>query len=360
MKYLMILLPLVALCYTMIRVYNILPFGTWLKVLVVCLCVGIFLGMFVNLFVGLEKLNLSLSTVIYEVTTSWLFILLYLFMIFLLMDILRLCHILPHDWLFNSWKGSIGVFCLIFIIFLYGNIHYKHKYRTSINIKTEKTLHKPYKIVMVSDLHIGYHNQRKELAKWIDMINKEKADIILIGGDIIDISTYPIDLQRSYEEFHRLNAPVYACLGNHEYFSGLDKAKEFYRKAGINLLVDTCVVFNEDIMIVGRDDRSNNNRKTCNQLLEAQNKDKYTILLDHQPYNLQQAQLNGVDFQFSGHTHYGQVFPINLITSAIYEKAYGQYKLGKTNYYISSGLGIWGGKFRIGTKSEYAVLLLEH
>lgn len=356
----MMLIPLAALCYTMVRIYNILPFATWLKIVLVCLSVGIFLCMIASFIVGLDKFSLSVSTIIYELTTSWLFILLYLFMIFLLMDLLRLCHILPSDWLFNSLKGTVSVVLLVFVIFLYGNVHYKHKYRTQISIKTEKSLHKPYKIIMISDLHIGYHNQRKTLAKWVDMINAQKADMILIGGDIIDISTYPIDLQHSYEEFKRLNAPVYACLGNHEYFSGLDKAKQFYSKAGIHLLIDTCEAFKDDILIVGRDDASNNHRKTCRQLTEKLNKDKYIILLDHQPYNLQQAQQNGVDFQFSGHTHYGQVFPINLITKAIYEKAYGQYKLGKTDYYISSGLGIWGGKFRIGTKSEYVVLLLEN
>lgn len=360
MRFLTLLIPLVALCYTMVRIYAILPSAVWGKVLVVCLGVGIIVGMIVSTAVGLDGLRLGLATFIYEVTTSWIFILLYLFMLFLLMDILRLCHVLPSDWLHNSWRGTLGVALLIFAIFLYGNIHYKHKYRTPLSVKTEKQLQRPYKIVMISDLHIGYHNQRKTLAKWVDMINSEQADLILIGGDIIDISTYPITLQRSYEEFRRLNAPVYACLGNHEYYSGLDKAKQFYRQAGINLLLDTSVAIGDDLLIVGRDDRTNGQRQTCSQLTAGLDKDKYIMLLDHQPYDLSQAQQSDVDFQFSGHTHYGQVFPINLFTAAMYEKAYGRYKLGKTDYYITSGLGIWGGKFRIGTRSEYVVLSLEN
>ena len=87
-------------------------------------------------------------------------------------------------------------------------------------------------------------------------------------------------------------------------------------------------------------------------------KSKYTILLDHQPYHLEQAEQNGVDFQFSGHTHHGQVWPISWITEAIYEDAYGPYQKGKTQYYVSSGIGIWGGKFRIDTCSEYLVVTL--
>ena len=85
----------------------------------------------------------------------------------------------------------------------------------------------------------------------------------------------------------------------------------------------------------------------------------FLILLDHQPYHLEQAERQHIDFQFSGHTHHGQVWPISWITESIYECAFGAHKRGHTNYYVSSGLGIWGGKFRIGTRSEYVVLNLQ-
>ncbi len=84
----------------------------------------------------------------------------------------------------------------------------------------------------------------------------------------------------------------------------------------------------------------------------------YTILLDHQPYHLEEAEQNGIDLQLSGHTHRGQIWPLSLVVKAMYECAYGQWKRGKTDYYVSSGMGIWGGKFRIGTESEYAVITI--
>jgi predicted MPP superfamily phosphohydrolase len=86
---------------------------------------------------------------------------------------------------------------------------------------------------------------------------------------------------------------------------------------------------------------------------------KYTILLDHQPYNLELAEQAGIDFQFSGHTHHGQVWPLSWITDALFEKAWGRHSRGKTEYYISSGLGIWGPKIRVGTRSEYLILHIE-
>lgn len=66
---------------------------------------------------------------------------------------------------------------------------------------------------MLSDLHLGYHNRREELHRWVDMINGEHADAILIAGDIIDMSIRPLKEERMYEEFRRLNAPVYASYG---------------------------------------------------------------------------------------------------------------------------------------------------
>ena len=358
MIYIISAVLLAALTYVMVRMWKILPFVSAGKTIVVTVALLLIVAMVVSFVVGLDRMPIPLAATIYEITTSWIFILLYLLMVFLLMDILRITHILPAEWLHNSLKGTLLVVGIIVAVFLYGNLHYYHKYRTEIAASTEKKLNKQYKILMLSDLHIGYHNQRGTLAKWVDMLNAENADLILIGGDIIDISPYPVNQQRMYEEFRRLNAPVYACLGNHEFISGVGEARKFYQKAGIVLLTDTCVPFGDDLLIVGRDDRSNPNRKTIPQILQGGDTNRYTILLDHQPYNLEQAEQAGVDFQFSGHTHYGQVFPINLITNALYEKAYGRHHRGKTQYYVSSGLGIWGGKFRIGSKSEYVVLTL--
>ena len=110
-----------------------------------------------------------------------------------------------------------------------------------------------------------------------------------------------------------------------------------------------------DLAIVGRFDRMNFKRKAVKALTANIDPKKYIILLDHQPYNLQDAEQSGVDFQLSGHTHHGQIWPVSWITESIYECAFGQHQRGNTNYYVSSGIGLWGGKFRIGTRSEYIV-----
>jgi predicted MPP superfamily phosphohydrolase len=244
----------------------------------------------------------------------------------------------------------------LFGIFLYGNFHYYNKVRVPLALKSSTPLPKAYKVVMASDLHLGYHNPRKELARWVDMINAEHPDFILIAGDIIDGSMRPLLEERMAEEFHRLQAPVYACLGNHEFYAGQPEAKQFYRDAGIHLLIDDCAVIDGSIVIIGRDDRTNMRRKPVKDLIDK--KELYSIVLDHQPYNLDRTEAAGVDFQLSGHTHRGQVWPISWITDHIYECSWGSHRRGNTQYYISSGIGIWGGKFRIGTQSEYVVATL--
>ena len=346
------LLPLLGNVYVLWHVWRILPLPTWAKVVVVT----VMLFAFLLLFVGFSRhihLSMPLATVVYEIGTSWLFIILYLFMAFLLLDIGRLVHLVPATFLKNSWAGTLTVAGAMLIIFIYGNIHYHHKVRQPLTLTTEKTLARKMKVVMLSDLHLGYHNRRSELAKWVNMINEEKADLILVAGDIIDKNMQPLEEQEMEKEFLRLNAPVVACLGNHEYYGGESNALLFYQKADITLLRDSVITVG-DLCIIGRDDRSHP-RKALDELLNGVDRTKYLIVLDHQPFQLEEAEQNGIDFQLSGHTHHGQVWPISWITERIYECAFGEWQRGKTRYYVTSGMGIWGGKFRIGTHSEYVV-----
>lgn len=352
-----LLLPILGNVYVLWHVWRILPLSPWLKTIVVVLMVAAFLLLILN-FRMHQQLSLPMATVIYEIGTSWIIILLYLFMAFLLLDIGRWVHLVPPTFLKNSMTGTLTVTGVLLVLFIYGNIHYRQKVRQPLTLTTEKKISRPLKVVMLSDLHVGYHNRRAELARWVDMINQEKADLILIAGDIIDNSTRPLDEQQMEKEFLRLNAPVVACLGNHEYYAGQPDSRLFYRKADITLLKDSVMEMG-DLCIIGRDDRTNLRRKKLTDLLQGVDRSKYLIVLDHQPYHLDEAERNGIDFQLSGHTHHGQVWPISWITEAVYECAFGDYQRGNTRYYVSSGMGIWGGKFRIGTRSEYVVATIE-
>lgn len=371
MKYIWLIiflvLPLIGATYTAWRIWHVLPFANGWRWAVIALFMALFCSMFIGFSGAIEKMPLNAATVAYEVGNSFIFILLYLVMIFLALDLGRLLHLVPKAWLVSNGNTSLGILAVMFLVFVYGNIHYNNKVREQIDIKTNKKValngKSAAKIVLLSDLHLGYHNRRSEFKRWANMINAEQPDLVLIAGDIIDISVRPLLEERVAEEFHRLKAPVYACLGNHEYYSGEPLAQQFYHQAGITLLRDSVAKIG-NIAVIGRDDRTNAHRHSLQEIMKQAKlttdgnsaTKEFTILLDHQPYHLEEAEHNGIDFQFSGHTHHGQVWPASWITEALYEKAYGALKKGNTQYYVSSGMGIWGGKFRIGTQSEYVVL----
>ena len=350
-------LPLVAIVYLAWHIWMILPFSGWWKTAIILLGVCSFLLLFLSVARKFDTLPLSLAQWSYEIGTSSIMVMLYLVMLFLVLDLGRLMHLVPRSLVYHNWQSALAIFVMIFGIFLYGNLHYKNKVRVPLELKSSKPLPREYRAVMLSDLHLGYHNPRHELARWVDMINAEKPDFILIAGDIINGSMRPLLEEKMAEEFHRLKAPVYACLGNHEYYAGEPRAQQFYKDAGIHLLIDEAATIDSSIVIVGRDDRTNMRRKPVKDLVNGlvNVQSPYIIVLDHQPYNLDRSEAAGVDFQLSGHTHRGQVWPISWITDHIYECSWGSHQRGSTRYYVSSGIGIWGGKFRIGTQSEYVV-----
>lgn len=358
---LFMVLPLLAIVYVGWHVWVLLPLPALWKSALIAASVACFLMLFLNFGRKFEGLPLWVAQAGYEVGTSSLIVLLYVVLLFLLLDFGRLVHLVPRSLLVQNGASAAALAVLVLGVFVYGNLHYNNKVRVPLELKSQKPLPRAYRVVMASDLHLGYHNTRSELARWVNLINAEQPDFILIAGDIIDGSIRPLMEEGMAAEFRRLKAPVYASLGNHEYYAGEPQAQQFYQEAGIHLLIDDYAVVDSSIVIIGRDDRTNMRRKPVKDLVASVGqrlpaaRAMYTIVLDHQPYHLERAEAAGVDFQLSGHTHRGQVWPISWITDRIYECSWGSHQRGATRYYVSSGIGIWGGKFRIGTQSEYVV-----
>ena len=359
--------------YVAWHIWRLVPSEWFLR----CVIVGLFLAWMASFFIGfafLEKVPYRAAIPLYQIGNTWLIAFLYLALAFIILDILSLCHLLPKGFLKESWTMLGAIAGAVTLLLFAGGIHYHNKHREELTLETSKPLEKPLTVVLASDLHLGYHNRKSELGRWIDLFNAENPDLVLIGGDIIDRSLRPVIRDNYASEFKRLSAPIWTVLGNHEYYSNVEGSEKFFKDAGISLLKDS-YIDTLGIRIVGRNDRSYPCRPALHEILQSQSsfrmtasvilseakdlgeaKDLFTVLLDHQPYNLEEAEEAGIDFQFSGHTHRGQVWPISWITDAMYEKAWGHHQRGETNYYISSGIGIWGAKIRIGTRSEYLVL----
>jgi len=342
--------------YVFFRLWHLLPMGkTVLVVAAVVLVLCFFIGMFGGLF-----LPKSIVSVAYRVGMSWFFIALYLFLIFLFFDALRL--VLPmQKVLFENWL-TFGVLATVLTaVFSYGYFNYRNIKRVELTVEINKPI-TPLKIVAISDLHLGYGIGKTELDKWIRLINNENPDIVLMSGDIIDNFIKPLEEQNLSFEKIKSHYGVFACLGNHEYIGNYAKKSQsldFLHNAQVTVLRDAAILINDEFYLIGRDDRSFPNRKPLSELLQTLDTTKPIILLDHQPFNLEETAKNGINLQFSGHTHGGQLPPVSWIAKLMYEVSHGYLRKGDSHIYVSSGIGIWGGKFRIGTQSEYVVINLK-
>lgn len=307
------------------------------------------------LSIGMRNIEIpqSLSRLMFQTGSAWMIFILYMVLGLIISDIIHIA--LPK---FNGYLWVLG---LTICLMIYGYYNYRHPQIVELDIKVDKPLEQPLRIVAISDVHLGHGTGKKALKRYVDMINSQQPDIILIGGDLIDNSTLPLYEQNMYEELNQLRAPmgVYMVAGNHEFISGIKSTHEFLDKTQITLLRDSILTLPCGVQIIGRDDRSNHRRESLDRLIAQCDKHKPIILLDHQPYELAKSDSLGVDLQFSGHTHHGQVFPLSLLTDYIYEQSHGSRHWSHAHIYVSSGLSLWGPPFRIGTKSDMAVIRLE-
>lgn len=299
---------------------------------------------------------MTLAHYLHVIGTGWLVFTLYMVICLLFIDILKLFHI--HY--IYSFHIALG---LVLIVLFGGYLNYRNTKIKTVDVAINKPIDsdkKTIKVAAISDVHLGVGTDKKDLKKYVELINKQQPDLILIAGDLIDNSVAPLRIQQMEEELWQLQAPmgIYMCSGNHEYISGMKESIDFLSQTPVKLLNDSIATLPNGIQIIGRYDRSNAKRLALSTLVGKADPNHPVIVLDHQPYALEQAEAAGVDLQISGHTHNGQIWPINLITKKLFELSYGYMRKGNTHFYTSSGLSLWGPPFRIGSVSELVIMNL--
>ena len=352
--------------YVTTRGTQALPAVGSLRTIYLSLMIALFVAMMGSLIFG-DYLPPTLAKTLSFAGFSFLILVVYLLISFLLVDIVRMfnyfLHFAPVGMAgFRLW-AMVGSVLIIGVAMGVGNYKFNHPSIVTLNLSVDKPLqNKELKIVAVSDLHLGISIDKKRLKSYIELINAQKPDIVLIAGDVSDRSAEPLIRQHMGEELREIKAPlgVFAISGNHEYYSAHPKATwDYLKESGITVVRDSVCLVDNSFYIVGRDDRTNSHRKNLDEIVKGLDATKPRILLDHQPYHLEDAEKNDIDLQISGHTHNGQIYPANLIVKKMYELGYGYMKKGKTHYYVSSGLGLWGPEYRIGTQSEIVVIQLK-
>ena len=265
--------------------------------------------------------------------------------------------------------GTISLFIVIFIlaisllittsntqkIFIYfitffPSIIYGYLNAKNVSIKQLKFSHSKIKkklsFVFLSDIHIGSNNS-KILKKIVLLINQQNPRFVLIGGDLIDSSSFKI---HDLDEIKNIYAPIYFVTGNHEYYiEDSRKHLNSFKNQNIKIL-DNKSVLEEQINIIGLSDnlKKDDKIKIFDNLF---NPDYFNLLLVHQP-SIWNSLKEKANLTLSGHTHNGQIFPFNFLVKIQFPQIYGVYSHLKNYLYVSSGAATWGPKIRIGSKNE--------
>ncbi len=270
-------------------------------------------------------------------------------------------------------KYYAGVFAIgITAVYLaWGWYLANHVWRTPYTVETKKPVGS-LRIVHFADSHVGNTFSGEEFQRWVDDMQAEQPDIVVVTGDYVDDDTSREDMIAACQALGKLRTAygVYYVFGNHDRgyygpayrgYSGADLVAEL-EKNGVIVLQDETVLLGDRFYLIGRKDRSEDQmgrpRATMEELTAGLDPDKYSIVLDHQPYDYDAQEASGVDLVLSGHTHGGQLLPFNFMGEwlELDDKRYGLERRGNTDFIVTSGISDWAIQFKTGCRSEYVVI----
>lgn len=232
---------------------------------------------------------------------------------------------------------------------------------------TSDKLTKRYRFVFFSDLHIGSAQSAEAFEKAMLEVAALRPDFIVLGGDITDEFTSLEEMETTYSFLSSMEVPIYFVYGNH------DRQEKSYRAGGakytpeeleytlkgygLTVLQDEWVSMGKDLVILGREDVSHDTRLAVEDL-EVRPEGAFVLCIDHSPYQTQDIIDTKADLQLSGHTHAGQLFPLRLLYTLFGYDAYGDYRYGDTDLYVSSGIAGWYLPLRTEAGCHYEVVNL--
>jgi predicted MPP superfamily phosphohydrolase len=310
---------------------------------------------------GLIPLSNSLSKlgrITYRVAAVTLGLMLYLLLSVVMTDILRIFTS------FQPWiYGSIAISSTL-VISLYGILNSNNLRISKIEIPIPG-LTKEIKALHLSDIHIGHFRGKPFLQKIVDQANKLHPDVVFLTGDLFDGK---INLkEETIQPLKQIKVPVFFVEGNHDIYTDVKTIKALLRKNGIHVLENEIIQW-DGIQIIGLNhmlaDRgathahASSKSITIRKVLDNLSIDKHrpSILLHHSPDGIEFASDAGIDLYLSGHTHAGQLFPINYISKWLFTFNRGLHHYNGTRIYVSEGVGTFGPPMRVATRSEMTLI----
>lgn len=262
-----------------------------------------------------------------------------------------------------NWQGWLAIGAsVIYLGIGWWLLH--NVWQKNYNLTTDKNV--KLNIAMFADSHIGTTFDGEGFAEHMKTIKQQHPDILFIAGDLVDDSSNKADLQRACEALGSLNLKygVWYVYGNHDkgYYNSRDfsaeELEDILKKNGIHVLADEYELVDDSFYVVGRKDKSDEDRKSMEELMKGLDTSKYIIVLDHQPGDYDSEAASGADLVLSGHTHGGQLFPVTYVGEwfNINDATYGYERRNDTDFIVTSGISDWELKFKTGTRSEYVMI----
>lgn len=256
-----------------------------------------------------------------------------------------------------------GIVCICLFIYGYLNVVNVKEVEKSYTIDGLNTDHK---FVFVADIHAGSGQSLDLLRDFCIKVNEEKPEFVILGGDITDEYTSYEDMVMTYDILSSIEAPMYYVYGNHDKQPDGDlvggktyseeQLKTIITNAGITILEDEYIKLDDELVLLGRIDLLDNNRKDYTSLINPY--EGKLIVVDHEPYDEEQLLNESSILQVSGHTHAGQFWPLKYIYRLLGLSAYGDYDEPNTHLYVTSGFGVWNTPFRCQGHCEWVLINL--
>lgn len=239
--------------------------------------------------------------------------------------------------------------------------------RVEVPLKRLDPIFDGFRIVQISDVHIGPMLGESFVDLICEKIATLDADIVVITGDLVDGTVDMLGQEISKFKEMKQRHGIFFVTGNHEYYSGVEDWVPFLNEQGIQVLDNRRVAIEKDgsaIDLAGVHDFSAERVAQAPWISDIQNAlkgrdpSRELILLAHQPRHIEEAVKHGVGLQLSGHTHGGQLWPFTYLVALVQPLAAGLAQFDKTWLYVSRGTGYWGPPMRIAAPAEITEVIL--
>lgn len=254
----------------------------------------------------------------------------------------------------RTQKGGAFLAIFVLLVCLFASYNYHKEIAVEEYQINSSKVSRTYRFVQLSDIQYGT-TTLSEMNKILEKAYSLEPEFIVFTGDLIDFDNYA---EEDFALLAKSPVPIYFERGNHEFYHHPERLMHYLGRVGPIQVLANAKTHHEELEIVGLDfTRRKHNVAKQMETLSPSN-ERFSILLYHEPREVEVASKAGFDLLLYGHTHGGQMWPYTWIVDWIYPFGDGAYWLGDTFAYTSDGASLWGPRMRLGSQNEMTLFTI--